>query len=545
MKFYRIKDDLALLERKNTVSAADILNCIYDLCQDVRTETGTGVEQKEAGDTEALGRRLPAVGRTIARICQRNQGVFRSPTLRERAEEISRELEQLAAVLDQAQQEERQLVRQKNDLEAQRAAIARSEQTKLQLRQDCARLEQEISGYSDGELTELQQTWAHLCREQSSLQEQGGELRDKANQLQLELAAIETQNEELKDQCLTFQQQTQQALIAKTLLQKRLEEEQIKNAEHQARLLELERELEEAQAQTASCAEVQIPQASNALEAARKEISQARQQLSDLEQALEGEQLQLQALAAEEEKMAGACCQAEEEKGRQLAALAQKRQTLDALRETIRKLDQECRSLQAKAEELDQELAQRDFDQIKQRLNAAICEKEGLIERYSDLETQLRAEQSQAESQRKKTEQLALQRRQMIDRSRQEQEAARQVTEKLDVELVQLAQKREELLRQQQALVSIKGDLERWFKESEAEQCQTRIKQLTAQVRMMREARDALLEEYRLFAIANGMPAEEQEKKLSFQTDIDAMQSQLFRFQEAYKKVLQSFGSEG
>ena len=243
--------------------------------------------------------------------------------------------------------------------------------------------------------------------------------------------------------------------------------------------------------------------------------------------------------------MAEACSQAEEEKGERLAALAQQRHTLDALRETIRKLDQECRSLQAKAEELDQELALRDFDQIKQSLHGAIREKERLIGEYSDLEAQLRAEQSEAESQKKKAEQLALERKQMIDRSKKEQEAARQATEKLDVELVQLAKKREELLRQQQALMSMKGDLERWFQASEAEKCRTRIKQLTAQVRMMREARDALLEEYRLFAIANGMPTEEQEKKLSFLTDIDAMESQLFSFQEEYKKVLQSFGSEG
>ena len=74
----------------------DILNYIYDFCQDVKDDTGNAVDHLECRDEDAMYRRLPWLGRTVSRLSGRLAPEMGEDSRKTRLEDMSSELEALA-----------------------------------------------------------------------------------------------------------------------------------------------------------------------------------------------------------------------------------------------------------------------------------------------------------------------------------------------------------------------------------------------------------------------------------------------------------------
>lgn len=544
MRFSRIKDDLALLEQKGTVSVSDVLGCIYDLCQDVRSETGGGVEQKELGSAQILGQRLPWLGRMLLRLYARGGETLQSASLRKRLKEIEAELGQMNDDLEQQETLNRELTRQERDLETKRKALLQAHQQKTLLQQNCGRLQQELERFEQSDLVRLRETWNRLQEEQQRLNAEREETQGQIQRLNLELVEAQDQNRQLQCQRETLRQEGDQTRAAAQQLQSELEQEQKQQAACQSRLAELERELSAAKEENASLTEKKLPAVSGRLEQTRENISGARSRLQGLEEELAADRELLRALADEIVRTEELCTHQQQKKKTQEQELAKKRQALDCIQKTVLLLDEECQKLQTRVEQLNEELVQRNFDQIKSSLNAVIYEKEQLLEQYHKLELQLQSKQQEAGAQKARMEQLLAEKQACWDRAQQEQERIRQAADRVDGELDELKQQRQQMLQRLQRLAEEKQGLEEWFRQSDAQQCLAQIQRISGRVELMKEARDALVAEHRLYAAAAGMNEQERSEALSFQTDIDALAQQLARFQEEYRAVLRSFGSE-
>ena len=59
MIFGRTRDSLERFRDKETVTADNVLDLFYDLCEDVKEETGTPVDRLPVSSVDGLMRRLP------------------------------------------------------------------------------------------------------------------------------------------------------------------------------------------------------------------------------------------------------------------------------------------------------------------------------------------------------------------------------------------------------------------------------------------------------------------------------------------------------
>ena len=79
MEIYRASGTLKEYSKKNKLTAEDVLNVFYDLCEDVKDETGSPIDKADIGDEDNFVLRLGWASRLIARLYNRNQDILGSP----------------------------------------------------------------------------------------------------------------------------------------------------------------------------------------------------------------------------------------------------------------------------------------------------------------------------------------------------------------------------------------------------------------------------------------------------------------------------------
>ena len=125
MIFGRTRDSLERFRDKETVTADNVLDLFYDLCEDVKEETGTPVDRLPVSSVDGLMRRLPWTGNLIRKIYRASEEEVLSPERRRlladidsKVEEVTLEAEQAGDELDRTRTKREELARKKSELEA-------------------------------------------------------------------------------------------------------------------------------------------------------------------------------------------------------------------------------------------------------------------------------------------------------------------------------------------------------------------------------------------------------------------------------------------
>ena len=126
MNMERSKRTMRRLGEKSEVSVEDVLNILYDVCQDVREGCGSPVEKLPCQDEGELYRRLPWMTRTVLRICRQNENLISDAHRQEHIRELSDEVENYSRQIENGAQEITQLLERKKA--AQDAAFVKKEE---------------------------------------------------------------------------------------------------------------------------------------------------------------------------------------------------------------------------------------------------------------------------------------------------------------------------------------------------------------------------------------------------------------------------------
>lgn len=153
IKFGRVHETLELIEKQDEITVKDALDLFYDLYEDVKTLSGTVLEQHPLGDRdEAIGR-LCWMARTVGRLYSRNEQELNVPEYASRWGKAGAKLkeaeEALQVVEEEAvrqkerwevcERERRELLRQSEEREAE---LAKWETEREEWRQKIAEQEE-------------------------------------------------------------------------------------------------------------------------------------------------------------------------------------------------------------------------------------------------------------------------------------------------------------------------------------------------------------------------------------------------------------------
>ena len=151
MNLERTERNLTRMQELADPALEDVLNYIYDFCQDVKDDTGSAVDHLDCRDEDAMYRRLPWLGRTVSRLGAKLAPEVGEESRKARLEELSGELETLAAQVEAAERENSDALGRQHALEAEITA----QNTALEEKN------RKISGL-EGELESLKQQSADL-----------------------------------------------------------------------------------------------------------------------------------------------------------------------------------------------------------------------------------------------------------------------------------------------------------------------------------------------------------------------------------------------
>ncbi|HIS55656.1 MAG: hypothetical protein ACLU6W_08240 [Lachnospiraceae bacterium] len=263
MRFDRTRGSMDALEKKTELTAADALNLFYDLCGDIKDQTGEAADRLPVGDSGMTVTRLNWAGRMLLRMAAKPEMKTGDEEKQERLAHVSGELERLTGELEETEaaaakavQEETLLSERQKVLKEKKAGLEQEKEKEQKLKASCAALEQEIRTYrevsvprQEEELERLTSQLEALCTDCKKKEEEIGRLE----QQQKEQDQIK---EELENQLAEQQKKKAEKVrewkgVEETLRQMQEETQklgqQILRTEENRRSLELQKKEKEAE----------------------------------------------------------------------------------------------------------------------------------------------------------------------------------------------------------------------------------------------------------------------------------------------------------
>lgn len=169
MRFNITRSSIEALEQRGEITIIDALNVFFDLCEDVKAETGTPVFRLPVGSEEESVGRLNWAGRTIMRIADKNPEILASCDKGEKYRKIEEELQQYVTSLAQKEEELKEVLQRKAEVNGEAEKLA-AKAKELQLRrsqleqameeckaveESCRQLEEEIVSCENSDLVQL------------------------------------------------------------------------------------------------------------------------------------------------------------------------------------------------------------------------------------------------------------------------------------------------------------------------------------------------------------------------------------------------------
>ena len=571
MNFGRLHDGLEQMRERNQIAVEDVLDLFYDMCEDVREETGRNVDQLGLRSEDALMRRLPWTGNLLNRIYRTNKGQFQTQTrmkilqgVQGEVETTVRETEEAAGVMESIHRTQDELRRRKKDLEETLAQTEDARQTCRQLREQIEALEKEIDpGLRDRirelkeyrqdrekealslreEIARRQASLEHAASENGRLQHERDALQEKADlqaernknlldqerKLEDRLSNLDASSRELEEKIRQIQRDLE-SRDYDNLRQRRLEkiealEEQRENcteletdiARTQAAL---EAEQEKFRAMTAD-AEAAHKKLADRLE----EIAQKRREFEEKEAALEAQCKEDQDQLKRDEEEFRDRTRREEEAARQREDKFEA--DCQAKRDALAGKEEEFRAqCQAKREELAG--LEKDFLEACEEEKAKLRREEEAYKDRCAAQKELIRQQGEEAKKRSDEELRAVQR--LAEAQRQEAEKRR----------LEILHSRERLKQEQEDLLLQEKQMEEDLGRMRSERIEERLERARSRIAVLTEIQGALDENYGVLLQACGKKPEDVPETRLFDTRLDMVDNELKNCAMLYRRLVRS-----
>ncbi|MBR2189800.1 MAG: hypothetical protein IJ860_10425 [Eubacterium sp.] len=325
----------------------DVLNFIYDFCQDIKEDTGVAADKLPCHEEDAMYKRLPWMGRFVMKIGREQESVLSSDSRRERIRDITEKLGGLGQEIAKAEEQHAKLQEQKAILDQRGAALLEEKKDVLALKDEIDEIRGQIEQLEQLDLAEYASKKESL---QAELRRRGLELERAKGELNAVQGEIDRRNLELVE--------TQQK--AESLQQEIAEQESLQN--------QISVEVKEAAEELAKKQEV-----SESLQAEVDSLKQeTEQQNASIEDLMKERNAMQLALESEESKLRYKTLQAKQDEISQLRARLDRVRALreELLQDWNSPWGQEQRRLagQSGQTEMPAALLQEDLDIIKKKL---------------------------------------------------------------------------------------------------------------------------------------------------------------------------------
>lgn len=257
MRFNIARSSIEALEERGEITIIDALNVFFDLCEDVKAETGTPVFRLPVGNEDESVSRLNWAGRTVMRIADKNPEILAKCDKTEKYRKIEEELQEYVSILGEKEEDLKEVLQRRVEVDKKAEELAEKAK-ELQLRRSqlekvmeenkavedqCQHLQEEIAGCENTDLPQLR-------LKKSSLEEKLAELEN-------EIADIYNENISLKakvdEQAERMQKEQSRREDLQTILEEKehLLQEEIAAKDNEIALLRsrIEEEKETARAQ--------------------------------------------------------------------------------------------------------------------------------------------------------------------------------------------------------------------------------------------------------------------------------------------------------
>ena len=303
MRFDRTRGSMDALEKKTELTAADALNLFYDLCGDIKDQTGEAADRLPVGDSGMTVTRLNWAGRMLLRMAAKPEMKTVDEEKQGRLANVSGELGRLAGELEEtetamtrAAQEEALLKERQKTLAEKKAGLEQEKEKEQKLKESCAALEQEIQTYREVSVPRQEEELERLASQLETLCTDCEKRKEEIRRLEQQLKEQNQTKEKLENQLAEHQKKK----IEKETECKRVEErlrqtqdetqklgQQIVRTEEDRRSLELQKKEKEAQLTTLE-AWFQQPEARD-LAAGIKQCQARIQAFQEIRERLEAE----------------------------------------------------------------------------------------------------------------------------------------------------------------------------------------------------------------------------------------------------------------
>lgn len=147
--------NLRRLTEQTDVSLDDVLNFIYDFCQDIKDDTGSPAEKLACRDEDAMYRHLPWMGRMIMKINREQESELSIESRKERLRSITAEIEKIDLELEKAKSVHQDVKKEQDVLREKEEALRQDKQDLLAQQDENRRIEDRIREVDRLDLQEL------------------------------------------------------------------------------------------------------------------------------------------------------------------------------------------------------------------------------------------------------------------------------------------------------------------------------------------------------------------------------------------------------
>lgn len=547
MSFERVRDDLQALENKLSldlpITAEDVFHTIRDLCEDVKSDTGSPVEQKPAGDAASLLRQLPWMGRLVSRQYRRIEGQVMDMGRQEELDKKIRELDDLADKMEILAGETAVLDQKHKQLLAQQALLESQSEQKLNLQNACQTLENQIRQLSQVTVPQLQDR-------QVRLQLECEQIASKCRQTRKDLEAAQTQEQEASEELsrlnTALRQSRQQYETCRADSQKAGQEQQrLEQALSDARqqLSQVQSQTEDTRAAWQLCSQEQLPQAQELLQTQRGARDEALVQLQQLRQETARLKADTESMNQEREQLHIQQVRSGEQLEKLRRDKQEKLRQLDQLRQALGQFDNECAQLQQQLDQLRDDLSGKDRERMKQNLQDAIARQEQALNEYHELQIRIQEQQRTAQEQARKNQAAQEQQQELKWQAERDNEKAAERIAQLQRQILQLREHADQLQAEETALKKQAEQLESWLRGLELEQYTQRLEQMRQRNQELMQAKTALQEDMQRLLAAGGGSAGELDVSL-FQADFRNIENWILYYQKLFADTVKKLSSK-
>ena len=145
MELTQTKSNIERLSRLEAISQEEAVNFFYDFCNEVKRETGAGIDAGSSKNPDELLARLPWLGQFVRNLARRNETEAVSEDRRRRLEKLSEQLSAVDKQLEAANMDHMEILHLEEQLRQEEATLSQKEQEVKDLESEVSDCEIKLS----------------------------------------------------------------------------------------------------------------------------------------------------------------------------------------------------------------------------------------------------------------------------------------------------------------------------------------------------------------------------------------------------------------